>query len=69
VVVGRLDVAFSRQGTVGVGEQRQQGRLVGYESSDVLGMFCHEGERVDRAAAAAEHVNGPDADPTTRVRA
>ena len=25
-------------------------------------MFCHEGERVYRAAAAAEHVHGSDAE-------
>ena len=54
-----MDRAGSGERVLAVGEDRRERRLVRDERPHVLRMLRDEGQRVDRAAAAGEEVDGP----------
>ena len=56
-LVRLVDRLGDRQRALAIGQDRGERRLVRDERPDVLGVLRHEGERVDRAAAAGEQVD------------
>ena len=61
-LVGVVDRPAGRQRVLAIGQDRGERRLVRDERPHVLRMLRHEGERVDRAAAAGEQVDRPAAE-------
>ena len=56
-----LDGPAGRERTLPVGQERCERRLVGNERPDLLRVASDKGERVHRAAAAREQVDGSEA--------
>jgi hypothetical protein len=61
-VVGRLHGRLGGEGVLGVGQHGEHRRLVAHGHGDVVGVGRHPGERVDRTAAAREHLDGAAAE-------
>lgn len=68
VVIGIPDAGPGALGSMDVGENRSERRLVRYQGSHVMRVGRHEGERGHRSAAACEHLDRARAErPDDRV--